>query len=109
MYSKHLQVYSPNYSIKNTRDIQVLWLVHFINGVLFTNLMWNKILVILYKWWNDDYDNNISSHKSECKEVENYDKVMESHTNYLTILYNLALVYKQRLKKIYLTKVKGYS
>jgi hypothetical protein len=32
---------------------------------------------------------------------------MESHTNYLTILYNLALVYKQRLKKIYLVKVKG--
>jgi hypothetical protein len=31
---------------------------------------------------------------------------MESHTNYLTILYNLALVYKQRLKKIYLAKVK---
>ena len=68
--------------------------------------MWNKILVILYEWCDD---NNNSSHGLECKEVENYDKVMESHTNYLTILYNLALVYKQRLKKIYLAKVKGKS
>ena len=70
--------------------------------------MWNKILVILYDWWNDD-DNNISSHELECKEAENYDKVMESHTNYLTIFYNRALVYKQRLKKIYLAKLKGHS
>lgn len=68
--------------------------------------MWNINLVILYKWWNDNNNNNIQ-YELECKEVENYDKVMESHTNYLTILYNLALVYKQRLKKIYLTKVKG--
>ena len=67
--------------------------------------MWNKNLVILYKWWNDN--NNNIQYELECKELENYDKVMESHTNYLTILYNLALVYKQRLKKIYLTKVKG--
>ena len=50
-----------------------------------------------------------SSHELECKEVENYDKVMESHTNYLTIFYNRALVYKQRLKKIYLAKIKGHS
>ena len=71
--------------------------------------MWNKNLVILYEWWNDNNNNNSSSHKLECKEVENYDQVMESHTNYLTILYNLALVYKQRLKKIHLVKVKGYS
>jgi hypothetical protein len=63
--------------------------------------MWNKNLVILYKWWNDN--NNNIPYELECKEVENYDKIMESHTNYLTILYNLALVYKQRLKKIYLT------
>ena len=28
-YSDHLLVYSPIYSIKNTRDIQVLRLVHF--------------------------------------------------------------------------------
>ena len=66
--------------------------------------MWNKNLAILYKWWNDD-DNNIP-YELECKEVENYDKVMESHINYLTIFCNLALVYKQRLKKIYLAKVK---
>ena len=66
-----------------------------------------KFLVILYEWWNDD--NNKSSHELECKEVENYDKVMESHTNYLTLFYNRALVYKQRLKKIYLTKIKGHS
>ena len=68
--------------------------------------MWNEILVILYEWWNDD--DNKSSHELECKEVENYDKVMESHTNYLTLFYNRALVYKQRLKKIYLAKIKGH-
>ena len=68
--------------------------------------MWNKNLVILCKGWND---NDNIPHESECKEVENYDKVMESHTNYLTIFYNLALVYKQWLKKFYLAKVKGYS
>jgi hypothetical protein len=71
--------------------------------------MWNKILVILYEWWIDDDDNNIVSRELECKEVENYDRVMESHPNYLTIFYNRAIVYKQRLKKIYLAKVKGYS
>ena len=73
--------------------------------------MWNKnIVILLYdEWWNDNNNDNIQ-YELECKEVENYDKVMESHTNYLTILYNLALVYKQRLKKIfYLAKVKGYS
>ena len=63
--------------------------------------------MILYERWHDDYDNNISSHELECKEVENYGKVMESHTNYLTIFYNRALVYKERLKKIYLAKIKG--
>ena len=69
--------------------------------------MGNKNLVILYdEWWND---NNNIPYELECKELENYDKVMESHTNYLTIFYNLALVYKQRLKKIYLAKEKGYS
>ena len=67
--------------------------------------MWNKILVIVYEWWNVD-DNN-SSHGLECKEVENYDQVMESHTNHLTIFYNRALVYKQGLKKVYLTKIKN--
>ena len=73
--------------------------------------MWNKILVILYDWWSvGDGNNNISSHELECKEAENYDKVMETHTtNYLTIFYNRALVYKQRLKKIYLAKIKGHS
>ena len=66
--------------------------------------------MILYERWHDDYDNNISSHElEECKEVENYDKVMESHTNYITIFYNRALVYKQRLKKIYLAKIKGLA
>ncbi len=66
--------------------------------------MWNKNLAILYKWWNDNIPQEL-----ECKEVENYDKVMESHTNYLTIFYNLASVYKQWLKKIYLAMVKRYS
>ena len=69
--------------------------------------MWNKNLVILYKWWNDN--NNNIPHELQCKEVENYDKVMESHTIYLTVFYNLALVYKQWLKKIHLAKVKGNS
>ena len=58
--------------------------------------MWNKNLAILYKWWND---NNNISRELECKEEENYDKVMESYTNYLTVFYNLALMYKQWLKK----------
>ncbi len=74
--------------------------------------MQNKNLVILLydEWWNiDDDDNNNIPYELECKEVENYDKVMESYTNYLIILYNLALVYKQRLKKILTkVKVKGY-
>ena len=43
-------------------------------------------------WWNR------IPYELECKEVENYDKVMG--TNYLTIFYSLALGYKQRLKKI---------
>ena len=45
-----------------------------------------KFLVILYEWWNDD--NNKSSHELECKEVENHDKVMESHTSYLRLGHN---------------------
>ena len=65
-----------------------------------------KNLVIIYEWWDNNTNN---PYYLECKEVENYDKVMESHTNYLTILYNLALVYKQRLRKIYLAKIKGDS
>ena len=64
-----------------------------------------KLLIIMRNeeewWWNR------IPYKLECKEVENYDKVMD--TNYLTIFNNLALGYKQRLKKIYLTKIKGHS
>jgi hypothetical protein len=77
--------------------------------------MWNKKnLVILYDWWWNivDYDDDDDiPDELECKEVENYDKVMKSYPNYLNIFYNLALVYKQRLKKIifYLAKVKGDS
>ena len=68
--------------------------------------MWNKKnLVILYRWWNDNDDNDNIPYELECKEGENYDKVMESHANYPTIFYNLALAYKQRLKKIYLTRL----
>jgi hypothetical protein len=47
--------------------------------------MWNKILVILYEWWNDDDKNN--SYELECKQVENYDKVMEPYTNHNGIIY----------------------
>ena len=65
-----------------------------------------KLLIIMRNeeewWWNR------IPYKLECKEVENYDKVMEPHTNYLPIFYNRALVYKQNLKKIYLAKIKGY-
>jgi len=60
--------------------------------------MWNKTLAILSNWWKYNNNNNISR-ELECKEEENYDKVMESYTNYLTVFYNLALVYKQWLKK----------
>ena len=66
--------------------------------------------MILYERWHDDYDNNISSHElEECKEVENYDRGMKSHPNYPSIFYNRASVYKQRLKKIYLAKIKGLA
>ena len=34
---------------------------------------------------------------------------MESHPNYPSIFDNRALRYKQRLKKIYLAKIKGHS
>ncbi len=77
--------------------------------------MWNKKnLVILYNWWWNivDYDDDGDiPDELECKEVENYDKVMKSYPNYLNIFYNLALVYKQRLKKIiiYLAKINGDS
>jgi hypothetical protein len=71
--------------------------------------MWNKILVILYEWWNDNDVNNIVSRELECKEVENYGKVMESHPNYLTIFNNRAIMYKQKMKNIYLAKIKGHS
>ena len=71
--------------------------------------MWNKNRVIIYEWWNDHDDDNTNPYDLECEEVENYDKVMELHPHYLNIFYNLALVYKQRLKEIYLAKVKGHS
>ncbi len=63
-----------------------------------------KLLIIMRNeeewWWNR------IPYKLECKEVENYDKVMA--TSYLTIFYNLVLGYKQRLKKIISTiKVKS--
>ena len=63
-----------------------------------------KLLIIMRNeeewWWNR------IPYKLECKEVENYDKVMGA--DYLTIFYNLVLGYKQRLKKIISTiKVKS--
>jgi hypothetical protein len=61
--------------------------------------------VILYERWHDDYDNNISSHElEEYEEVD--DRGMKSHPNYPSIFYNRASVYKQRLNKIYLAKIK---
>ena len=72
--------------------------------------MWNKILTILYERWNNNKEEDNSSHElEECKEVENYDRGMKSHLNYPSIFYNRALVYKQRLKKIYLAKIKGLA
>ena len=70
--------------------------------------MWNKILTIVYELYNNnkEEDDNSSHELEECKEVENYGKVMKSHPNYLTILYNLTLVYIHMLKKIYLAKIK---
>ena len=65
--------------------------------------MQSKLIIFMHN--KDDLWNSIP-YKLECKEVENYDKVMG--TNYLTIFYNLALGYKQRLKKIISTiKVKS--
>ena len=56
-----------------------------------------KLLIIMHNeeewWWNR------IPYKLECKEVENYDKVMG--IDYLTILYSLALGYKQRLRRLY--------
>ena len=46
-------------------------------------------------WWN-----NIS-YELECKgEIECYDKINELHPKYPIIIYNHALRYQQRLKKI---------
>ncbi len=57
--------------------------------------MQSKLIIFMH---NKDDLWNSTPYKLECKEVENYDKVMG--TNYLTIFYNLVLGYKQRLKKI---------
>ena len=53
-------------------------------------------------WWNK------IPYELKCKgEIECYDKINELHPKYPTIIYNHALKYKQRLKKIVSTiKVK---
>jgi hypothetical protein len=49
-------------------------------------------------WWNN------TPYEIECKgEIECYDKINELHPKYPIIIYNYALRYKQRLKKIVLT------
>jgi hypothetical protein len=46
-------------------------------------------------WWNN------TPYEIECKgEIECYDKINELHPKYPIIIYNYALRYKQRLKKI---------
>ena len=53
-------------------------------------------------WWNN------TPYEIECKgEIECYDKINELHPKYPLIIYNYALKYKQRLKKIVSTKVKS--
>ncbi|HET8794539.1 MAG TPA: hypothetical protein VFM31_12145 [Nitrososphaeraceae archaeon] len=42
----------------------------------------------------------------ECKGIENYDMTMGSHINYLAILYNHAIMYKQIWKKGFLSHKK---
>ena len=55
-----------------------------------------------YCWWNR------IPYEVECKgEIECYDKINELHPKYPLIIYNYALKYKQRLKKIVSTKVKS--
>jgi hypothetical protein len=56
-------------------------------------------------WWNN------TPYEIECKEeIECYDKINELHPKYPIIIYNYALRYKQRLKKIVSTiKVKSVS
>ena len=46
-------------------------------------------------WWNR------IPYELKCKgEIECYDKINELHPKYPVIIYNYALKYKQRLKKI---------
>jgi hypothetical protein len=56
-----------------------------------------------YCWWNR------IPYEIECKgEIECYDKINELHPKYPVIIYNYAIRYKQRLKKIVSTiKVKS--
>jgi hypothetical protein len=48
-----------------------------------------------YGWWNR------IPYELKCKrEIECYDKINELHPKYSVIIYNYAMRYKQRLKKI---------
>jgi hypothetical protein len=49
---------------------------------------------------DDDYIDFISD-DLDCKGIENYNMVMDSHVNYLTIFNNQASAYKYILKKFF--------
>jgi len=48
-----------------------------------------------YGWWN-----RIPYELKYKREIECYDKINELHPKYSVIIYNYAIRYKQRLKKI---------
>ena len=72
----------------------------------YIHLMQSKLIIFMH---NKDSLWNSIPYELKCKEViECYDKLNELHPNYPIIIYNLALRYKQRLKKIISTiKVKS--
>ena len=63
---------------------------------------------------NNESDKTMTSNTQQVEKTKNvimiklWNRILLT-TNYLTIFYNRALVYKQRLKKIYLAKIKGHS
>ena len=70
--------------------------------------MWNSKITDISKlrivvdndYDSDGYVDSISD-DLECKGIENYDMTMGSHINYLAILYNHAIMYKQIWKKVF--------
>ena len=75
--------------------------------------MWRRKITDISKLWilvDNDYDidgyvDSISD-DLECKGIENHDMTMGFHINYLAILYNHAIMYKQMWKKGFLSNKK---